>query len=125
MTTHEVGDGRSYVVADAIETLQDYQGEAAAVFLDDAWARPKRYGHFGVEYDTHPFDDDQDAEGYVDTSITTTEVLDACYDALMDGGWLIADADDWLLPRLITYLQEEWGTLQRLTAVVAIERLAG
>lgn len=109
MTVHEVADGQVYVVADAIETLQQYQGEAAAIFLDDAWARPKRYGHFGVEYDTHPFDHEQDAEDYVDTSVTTTEVLDACYNALMDGGWLIADADDWLLPRLITYIQQEWG----------------
>lgn len=109
MTEHEVADGRVYAVADAIETLQQYQGEAAAVFLDDAWARPKRYGHFGVEYDTHPFDEEQDAEDYVDTSITTTDVLEACYDALDDGGWLIADADDWLLPRLITHIQNEWG----------------
>jgi hypothetical protein len=28
---------------------------------------------------------------------------------LVDGGWLIADADDWLLPRLINYIREEWG----------------
>jgi len=109
MTTHEIADGRVYVVGDAIETLQEYEGEAAAIFLDDAWARPRRYGHFGVEYDTHPFNDEQDAEGYVDTSITTKEVIDACYDALMDGGWLICDADDWLLPRLITHIQDEWG----------------
>ena len=109
MSTHEIGDGRTYVVGDAIDVLQEYRDEAAAIFLDDAWARPRRYGHFGVEYDTHPFDHEQDAEGYVDTSLTTTEILDESYESLMDGGWLIADADDWLLPRMITYLQEEWG----------------
>jgi len=109
MTTYEIEDNQTYIIGDTIEVLKDYRDEAAAIFLDDAWARPRRYGHFGVDYDTHPFNEEQDAEGYVDTTTTTTEIIDACYDALMDGGWLIADADDWLLPRLVTYLQEEWG----------------
>ncbi len=106
---HELGEGRSYIVGDAIEVLQEYRDEAAAIFLDDAWARPNRYGHFGIDYDTHPFNEEQDAEGYVDTSITTCEIIDESHDALSEGGWLIADADDWLLPRLARYLQDEWG----------------
>lgn len=69
---------------------------AALVCLDDAWARPKRGGEFGVEYPTHDFE-------------TTTEILAACERVLQPGGWLIADADDWLLPRLTTYLREVWG----------------
>lgn len=107
---HEVGERSEYVVGDALEVLKEYENEAAAIFLDDAWARPERRQQFGVEYETHPFSEDQeDIDDHVNDDITTTEIIDACYDALMEGGWLIADADDWLLPRIVTYLQETWG----------------
>lgn len=110
MTVHEIDDGREYHVADALKVLDEYEDKAALIFLDDAWARPQRKQQFGVEYETHPFDENQeDVDDHVDTSLTTTDIIDACYDALIDGGWLIADADDWLMPRMIHYLQEEWG----------------
>lgn len=110
MTVHEIDDEREYHVADALEVLDEYENEATLIFLDDAWARPQRKQQFGVEYETHPFDENQeDVDDHVNTSLTTTDVIDACYDALAEGGWLIADADDWLMPRMIQYLQEEWG----------------
>lgn len=110
MTVHKIDDGKEYRVADALDALDDYSNEAAIVFLDDAWARPQRKQQFGVEYETHPFDETQeDVDDHVDTSLTTTDVINACYDALAEGGWLVADADDWLMPRMIRYLQEEWG----------------
>lgn len=108
---HEIQKGKSYVVGDAVSVLAEYENEAAAIFLDDAWARPSRAEQFGVEYETHPFDETVEAEprSVGTTDITTTEIIDACKSALKDGGWLIADADDWLLPRLIDYLREDWG----------------
>lgn len=105
------GDGtQRYIIGDAVEELRSLDSPASIIYLDDAWARPQRAGQFGVTYDTHPFSEDESDD--VDTDdfeTTTTEVIDACKDALMDGGWLIADTDDWLLPRLIHYLIEEWG----------------
>jgi hypothetical protein len=110
MTEHNLGEQKEYIVDDAVAALEEYQDDAAAIFLDDAWARPERRNQFGVEYDTHPFDEENvpDEEG-IDTSVTTVEILEACYTALKPGGWLIADTDDWLLPRLINYIQREWG----------------
>ncbi len=111
--TYTYGDDRKYVVGDATTILQQYEDQAAAIFLDDAWARPMRAGQFGVEYDTHKFktEPEEDAKYVddIDDSTTTVEIIDACYESLLDGGWLVADADDWLLPRLTTYLQQEWG----------------
>lgn len=110
MTSHEIGSGRRYIVGDAVDHLKEFQNEASAIFLDDAWARPERRGQFGVEYDTHPFDEDHiPKDENIDTSTTTVEILEACCEALEPGGWLIADADDWLLPRLINYFRREWG----------------
>jgi hypothetical protein len=110
MSTYEIGNGRSYVIGDAVETLREYEEEAAIIFLDDAWARPERRGQFGVEYDTHPFDEENiPKDDSIDTSVTTVEILKACKDALVPGGWLIADADDWLLPRLVNCLRTTWG----------------
>jgi len=110
MVSYDVGEGRRYIIGDAVEHLNQFENEASAIFLDDAWARPKRRGQFGVEYDTHPFDEDHiPKEDYIDTSTTTVEILEACHDALEPGGWLIADTDDWLLPRLTNYLRREWG----------------
>lgn len=86
-----------YRVGDAVDELRSLPAESAALIaLDDAWARPKRGDAFGVEYPTHGFEE-------------TTEILTACREVLKPGGWLIADADDWLLPKLLAYLTEEWG----------------
>lgn len=105
-TIHELREGQRYIVGDAEIVLPQLDSDAALIYLDDAWARPQRAEWFGVEYDTHPFstDEESDYEG-----VTTIDIIDVCYDALSEGGWLIADSDDWLLPRLITYLQAEWG----------------
>jgi len=87
-----------YRVGDAERELASMpDGSAAVVALDDAWARPKRGGAFGVEYPTHGFGDG------------TTTLLDEIHRVLRPGGWLIADADDWLLPKLLAYLTEQWG----------------
>lgn len=111
MTTLEITDGCEYVVGDAAEVLGEYAGEAAAVFLDDAWAWPERITRFEIDYAKHPFDDDyvEEAAAPVDTSVTTAEILDASRTALVDGGWLVADAEDWLVTHLLRYLTEEWG----------------
>lgn len=110
MSRADLPENCQYIIGDAVEELRRFNEEAAAVFLDDAWARPQRAQQFGVDYDTHPFDKTQDKlPDYIDTSLTTTDVIDAAYNALAEGGWLIADADDWLLPRLVNYLQKEWG----------------
>jgi len=87
----------AYRIGDALAELRSLEeASAAVVCLDDAWARPKRGDAFGVEYPTHDFE-------------TTAAIVDACRDVLKPGGWLIADADDWLLPRLVNHLREEWG----------------
>lgn len=109
-----VGPGKKYVIGDAVDALEridefveDGQ-RPALIHLDDAWARPHRANQFGVTYPTHDFEpDDDDPE----PDITTADIIDACKEALVDGGWLIADADDWLLPQLITYIQKHWGNV--------------
>lgn len=109
---HTIGENETqrYVIGDAVEELRNLDSSASIIYLDDAWARPQRAGQFGVTYDTHPFsEEDPEGVNIDDFETTTTEVIDACEDALMEGGWLIADTDDWLLPRLVNYLIEEWG----------------
>lgn len=103
---HEVRDGQRYVVGNVGEVLPTIEKKAHIIYLDDAWARPQRGDWYGVEYDTHGFAPDNDSEH---NGITTADIIDLCEDALVDGGWLIADADDWLLPRLIDYIRENWG----------------
>lgn len=89
--------GGDYRIGDALAELRSMPNESAAVVcLDDAWSRPKRGDAYGVEYPTHDLE-------------TTKEIVSACRDVLKPGGWLIADADDWLLPRLVNYLREQWG----------------
>ena len=92
-----------YRVGDALDELATLADDSAAlVCLDDAWARPKRGdeyhdgGQFGVSYPTHEFE-------------TTTKLIDECYRVLEPGGWIIADTDDWLLPKLTQYLIDTWG----------------
>jgi hypothetical protein len=86
-----------YRIGDAHDELASMPDESTAVVcLDDAWARPMRGDAFGVEYPTHDFE-------------TTKSILSACREVLKPGGWLIADADDWLLPKLISHLSENWG----------------
>ncbi len=97
-----LADGKKYVIGDAVDVLSSID-DADVICLDDAWSRPYRGGQFGVEYDTHPFDHEEDS------STSTKTIVDACMEALKPGGWLIADADDWLLPRLTSYLMEEHG----------------
>jgi hypothetical protein len=87
----------NYAIDDARDYMAAHQnGAADMVILDDAWSRPKRCGGMGIEYPTHDFG-------------VTKDLLYEIRNALADGGWLVADADDWLLPRLMDYLREEWG----------------
>ena len=109
-TRHRVGPGGEYIVGDALEHLETFDNQAAAIFLDDAWARPQRREQTTVNYQLHPFDEDQPVDGdQVTDTLTTARIVDACYDALVPGGWLVADVDDWLLPRFVSYLRETWG----------------
>lgn len=86
-----------YRVGDAVDVLRELDADSAAVVcLDDAWARPGRQGEFGVEYPTHEFNQ-------------TAEILEVSWRVLKPGGWLIADADDWLAPRLETFIRERFG----------------
>lgn len=87
----------TYHIGDAREELRQLASESAAVVvLDDAWSRPGRNGAFGVEYPTHDLQ-------------VSFEIVNASWDALAPGGWLICDADDWLAPRLESYIREEFG----------------
>lgn len=92
-----MSDGGSYRIGDAAEELRQLGSEcAAAVCLDDAWSRPGRQGAFGVKYPTHSLE-------------VSYELVDVSWNALKPGGWLILDADDWLAPRLESYIREEYG----------------
>ena len=84
---------REYRIADAREPIDE---SAAVAAVDLAWARPHRNGGH-VTYETYGPDNG------------LWEFVDAIHESLVDGGWALFDADDWLLPRLIQYLQEKWG----------------
>jgi hypothetical protein len=100
----------NYRVADALETLQSFPtASVSLIHLDDAWARPMRNGQFGVEYPTHSFSESDDHHDDHDTSLTTSSLIDTVRECLEPGGVLIADVDDWLLPRLWDYIQDTWG----------------
>jgi len=98
---------QQYVVGDVLDELS-CDGTASLIHLDDAWARPKRNDEYsdgavmGVNYPTHPFDTEDD-------SLSVTDVIDSCWETLEDGGWLIIDVDDWLLPRVSNYIIETYG----------------
>lgn len=110
---------QQYVVGDALSVLAQLDdGVADIVHLDDAWARPRRcdYGNesaegsqaAGTSYPTHPFDTDGAEYG---ADVTTSELLDESRRVLKDGGWLIMDVDDWLLPIATEYISEHWGNV--------------
>lgn len=87
----------TYRIGDAFDELRSLTSRSAAlVCLDDAWARPGRQGEYGVEYPTHDLE-------------VTYEVVAECWRVLEEGGWLIADADDWLAPRLEAHIREKYG----------------
>lgn len=110
-----------YRIGDALDELATLPAEDAAfIHLDDAWARPKRGGAFGVEYPTHPFEAaDADAvagDPGVTTALTVVDVLEACRRVLRPKGVLAVDVDDYLLPRVLQYVSAEWGACQHLVA---------
>ncbi|PCR90240.1 hypothetical protein [Natrinema ejinorense] len=110
MQTHEIKNGCEYVVGDASEVLEEYREAAAVTFLDDAWASPQRVKRLEAIYDTHPFNEriGSQNDSAPDES-TSVEILDACYDSLTEGGWLVSDAQDWVAPHLLNYLVRKWG----------------
>jgi hypothetical protein len=82
-----------YILGDARKT---HVTDAAVACVDLAWARPQRNG-VHVTYPTYKPENG------------LWEFVDAVHESLQDGGWAFFDADDWLLPRLIQYLQDSWG----------------
>lgn len=97
--TRETSEDKMYVVGDARDELASLPPSSARlVHLDDAWARPRRCGGMGVEYPTH------------DVSVSF-DIVDACWRVLEEGGWLIADADDWFELKLKNYLVETYGNV--------------
>ncbi len=108
METYKIKDGCTYIVGNATEVLDEYQNEAAAVFLDDAWASPERIKRLDVTYSTHAFASHLESEAD-ESSATSVDILDQCKDALVEGGWLVSDAQDWVAPHLVQYLVTEWG----------------
>lgn len=84
---------QKYKIKDARKPITQ---KAAVAAVDLAWARPNRNGVY-VTYPTY-----SPENGLWD-------FVDAVYQSLEPGGWAFFDADDWLLPRLIQYLQETWG----------------
>lgn len=88
-----------YRIGDAISELRSLPNDSARlIHLDDAWARPNRCGGMGVEYPTHDLD-------------SSFEIVDACWQVLESGGWLVADADDWFKLKLENYLCDEYGNV--------------
>lgn len=103
-----------YRIGDAHATLESEPARSATfIHLDDAWARPNRNGAFGVEYPTHPFDESDaqlvDGEPGVETNVTVVEMLEVSYRVLESGGVLAVDVDDYLLPKVLTYVCDEWS----------------
>ena len=88
-----------YRVGDALEELKALPNDSAhLIHLDDAWSRPMRYNGMGVTYATHDLE-------------TSFNIVDACWDCLAEGGWLVADADDWFIIKLTEYLIETYGNV--------------
>lgn len=88
-----------YLLGDALEELRGTPDESARlIHLDDAWSRPGRCSGMGVEYETHELE-------------TSFDIIDACWDVLEPGGWIVADGDDWFKLKLENYLTEEYGNV--------------
>lgn len=99
-----------YVIGDALEEMQKLPDESVSlIHLDDAWARPMRCGGFGVEYDTHAFEETDEHFEDHDTSLTTSALALVYERVLETGGLLVADTDAWLLAKLLDYVSTEWG----------------
>jgi len=98
-----------YIIQDAREPLST---SATVVCADLAWARPQRNG-VHVTYETYA--PENGLWGFVD----------AIYESLEDGGWAIFDADDWLLPRLVNYLRENWGDVAATYSGGGYRRVGG
>ncbi|WP_147441110.1 hypothetical protein [Halorubrum sp. Atlit-26R] len=90
-----------YRVANWVDVAGDYREQAAVVHLDANWAAPARYSGRGVDYVTHPITDEATSDfpeselqrDEIDTSRTIADMIDAAWDALKPGGWLLMDAD--------------------------------
>jgi DNA modification methylase len=103
-----------YRVGDALAVARSLPEQSVQfVHLDDAWARPKRNGGFGVEYPTHPFDEADaetvDGDPGVTTELTVVDVLEACYRALQPGGVIAIDTDSYLIAKILDYAASEWS----------------
>lgn len=85
---------QGYRIAD-VRDITDL--DAAVAVADLPWARPHRNG-VHVTYPTY-------------SPPELWDFVSAVYDSLVDGGWALFDADDWLLPLLIDHLKEEWGNV--------------
>lgn len=118
--------GIEYRVGDALEELGNEPAESAQfIHLDDAWARPKRNGAFGVTYPTHPIDEETAdvvaGDPGVTTDLTGHDLLEACERVLQPGGVLAVDTDAYLLPKVLDWLREEWSSdCYRVAQVIAL-----
>lgn len=88
---------REYRIGDAREPINE---NPAVVAADLSWERPNRCGNY-VTYPTYSPDNG------------LWEFVDAIHDSLIEGGYALFDCDDWLLPRLIRYLQDNWGDVAK------------
>lgn len=103
----------TYEIADAVTRLEkEPAASAQLVHLDDAWARPKRNGAFGVEYPTHAFSRLDGHYDDLESDLTVIDVLGACWRVLAPGGSLLLDADDWLLANVVQFLDDWLGADQ-------------
>lgn len=106
--------GITYEIGNALSVLGAEPPDSAEfVYLDDAWARPNRHGGFGVDYPTHPFDEQEaskvEDEPGVETSLSVRDMLDASTNVVRPGGILAVDVDDYLLPKVVNYFKDEWS----------------
>lgn len=109
-----------YRVANWVDVAGDYREQAAVVHLDANWAAPARYSGRGVDYVTHPITDEATSDfpeselqrDEIDTSRTIADMIDAAWDALRPGGWLLMDADSYASRRFQQYLAAEYGEVR-------------